>query len=57
MLRCVALVRTDVSEEHNVIPIPPILFILMLEAILYSETSVLTRAMRCNITEDVILHN
>jgi hypothetical protein len=42
MLRRVALVRTNVSEEFS--------------AVHSSETSVLTRAARLNITEDSILH-
>jgi hypothetical protein len=55
MLRRVALVRTDVSEEFlrsvhrlvvtaSVVPSSPILVTLMKEALSSSETSVLTRA-------------
>jgi hypothetical protein len=60
VLRRVALVRTDVSEELSasiivVVPNSPILVTLMMEAISSSETSVLTRATRHNIPEDGIL--
>jgi hypothetical protein len=52
MLRRVALVRTEVSEELS----SQILITLMMEALSYPETSVPTRATRRNIPEDAILH-
>jgi hypothetical protein len=66
MLCCVALVRTDVSEELSSSFIrmtrigelgTTLLVTLMMEARRSSETSVLTSVTRRNIPEDVILHS
>jgi hypothetical protein len=73
MLTRVALVRTDVSEEHsvsvirvlgillalisNAVPSLPVLFILIMEGLLSSETSAGTGATRHNIPEDDIPHS
>jgi hypothetical protein len=63
MLRCLGLVRTDVSEMRrllvtaDVVPSSPILFTLMMEALGSYETYFLTRATQRHNPEDGILHS
>jgi hypothetical protein len=66
MLRRVALVRTDVSEElsgsiirvtrSGALTSSRILVTLLMEALSSSETSDLTRVTQCKIPEDAIPH-
>jgi hypothetical protein len=59
MLRCVAPVRTDVSEEYSasIIRLTRIGESAIMEALRSSETSVHTRATRPNIPKDGILQS
>jgi hypothetical protein len=67
MLRRVALVRNDVSEERiasiirmlvtDNVPSSPILIALIMKAIRSSERSVLTKTTRHNTPEDGIIHS
>jgi hypothetical protein len=71
MLRSVALITTDVSEERmtfiikvlrllitaNFVPISPILVTLMIEALRSSKTSVFTRVTQFNVGEVGILQS
>jgi hypothetical protein len=53
MWRCVALIRTDISEERTIIKVKRIC--PMTEVIHSSEAPVLTRATQCHNSEDCII--